>query len=48
MTIAPELKRFLAKRMHAATIEVNAGHLSMVSQPQAIADLILEAAGRGQ
>jgi hypothetical protein len=48
MTIAPELERFLAKRMHAATIEVNAGHLSMVSQPQAIADLIPEAAGRGQ
>jgi pimeloyl-ACP methyl ester carboxylesterase len=46
MTIAPELERFLAKRMHATTIEVNAGHLSMVSQPQAIANLILEAAGR--
>lgn len=46
MTIAPELERFLAKRMHAKTIEVNAGHLSMISQPQAIANLILEAAGR--
>lgn len=46
MTIAPELERFLAKRMHATTIEVNAGHLSMISQPQAIANLILEAAGR--
>ncbi len=45
MTIAPELERFLAKRMQATTIEVNAGHLSMISQPQAIADLILEAAG---
>jgi hypothetical protein len=32
--------------MHATTIEVNAGHLSMVSQPQAIANLILKAAGR--
>jgi pimeloyl-ACP methyl ester carboxylesterase len=48
MTIAPELERFLAKRMHATTIEVNAGHLSMVSQPQAIANLILEAADRGK
>jgi pimeloyl-ACP methyl ester carboxylesterase len=47
MTIAPELERFLAKRMHATTIEVNAGHLSMVSQPQAIANLILKAADRG-
>jgi pimeloyl-ACP methyl ester carboxylesterase len=46
MTIAPQLERFLANRMHATTIEVNAGHLSMVSQPQAIADLILQAAGR--
>ena len=46
MTIAPELERFLAQRMHAKTIEVNAGHLAMVSQPQAIANLILEAAGR--
>ncbi len=48
MTISPELERFLAKRMHATTIEVNAGHLAMVSQPQAIANLILEAAGRRQ
>jgi pimeloyl-ACP methyl ester carboxylesterase len=46
MTINPDLERFLAKRMHATTIEVNAGHLSMVSQPQAIANLILEAADR--
>ncbi len=48
MTISPELERFLAKRMSATTIEVNAGHLSMVSQPQAIAKLILEAAGRAK
>ena len=48
MTIAPELERFLAKRMHATSIEVNAGHLSMVSQPQAIANLILQAAGRAK
>jgi pimeloyl-ACP methyl ester carboxylesterase len=46
ITIAPELERFLAKRMQATTIEVNAGHLSMVSQPQTIADLILAAAGQ--
>jgi len=46
MTISPDLERFLAKRMAATTIEVSAGHLSMVSHPQEIADLILEAAGR--
>jgi hypothetical protein len=32
--------------MNVTTIEVDAGHLSMVSQPQAIANLILEAADR--
>jgi pimeloyl-ACP methyl ester carboxylesterase len=44
-TINPELERFLAKRMNATTIEVDAGHLSLVSHPQVIADLILAAAG---
>jgi pimeloyl-ACP methyl ester carboxylesterase len=44
-TITPDFERFLAKRMNATTIEVDAGHLSMVSHPQEIADLILEAAG---
>jgi pimeloyl-ACP methyl ester carboxylesterase len=44
-TIDPDLERFLAKRMNAATIEVDAGHLSMVSHPQEIANLILRAAG---
>lgn len=48
MTISPDLERFLAKRMNAKTIELNAGHLSMVSQPQAIANLILEAAGHAK
>jgi pimeloyl-ACP methyl ester carboxylesterase len=46
MTIAPELERFLAARMHATTIEVDAGHLSLVSHPKEIADLILAAAGQ--
>ena len=47
-TISPDLERFLAKRMKAYTVEVNAGHLSLVSHPREIADLILEAAGRGK
>jgi pimeloyl-ACP methyl ester carboxylesterase len=47
-TISPDLERFLAKRMNAHTVEVNAGHLSLVSHPREIADLILEAAGRGK
>src|ERR1700716_2147523 len=45
-TINPDLERFLAKRMDATTIEVDAGHLSLVSHPKEIADLILAAAGR--
>jgi pimeloyl-ACP methyl ester carboxylesterase len=45
-TINPDLERFLAKRMNATTIELDAGHLSLVSQPKEIADLILAAAGR--
>jgi hypothetical protein len=32
--------------MKATTIELDAGHLSMVSHPREIADLILAAAGR--
>jgi pimeloyl-ACP methyl ester carboxylesterase len=47
-TIAPDLERFLAKRMNATTIELDAGHLSLVSHPREIADLILAAAGRPQ
>jgi pimeloyl-ACP methyl ester carboxylesterase len=45
-TINPDLERFLAKRMNATTVEVEAGHLSLVSHPKEVADLILAAAGR--
>jgi pimeloyl-ACP methyl ester carboxylesterase len=45
-TINPDLQRFMAKRMGAKTIEVKASHLSLISQPDAIANLILEAAGQ--
>ena len=45
-TINPDLERFLAKRMNATTVELDAGHLSLVSHPKEIADLILAAAGR--
>src|SRR5437773_3165354 len=47
-TISPDLERFLAARMKATTVELEAGHLSIVSHPQEIADLILAAAGRGK
>ncbi len=44
-TINPDLERFMAKRMGAKTVELDASHLSMISQPKAVTNLILEAAG---
>ena len=43
-TINPDLQRFMAKRMNARTIEVAAGHLSMISHPKEVTNLILRAA----
>jgi pimeloyl-ACP methyl ester carboxylesterase len=45
-TINPDLERFMAKRMGAETVEVKASHLSLISQPDTIAKLILSAAGQ--
>src|SRR5690242_7989348 len=45
-TINPDLERFMAKRMGATTIEVEASHLSLISHPEEITRLILEAAGQ--
>lgn len=45
-TINPDLERFMAKRMGAKTIEVNASHLSLISRPDEITRLILDAAGQ--
>jgi pimeloyl-ACP methyl ester carboxylesterase len=45
-TINPDLERFMAKRMGATTIEVKSSHVSLISHPQEISDLILKAAGR--
>jgi pimeloyl-ACP methyl ester carboxylesterase len=46
-TINPDLERFMAKRMGAKTIEVKASHVSLISRPDEIAGLIMEAAQRG-
>jgi pimeloyl-ACP methyl ester carboxylesterase len=43
--IHPDQERFYAKRMGATTIEVDASHSIMVSQPEAIAALIRSAVG---
>jgi pimeloyl-ACP methyl ester carboxylesterase len=42
-TINPDLERFMAKRMGAKTIEIEASHLALISRPDAITNLILEA-----
>jgi pimeloyl-ACP methyl ester carboxylesterase len=47
-TINPDLERFMAKRMGAKTIELKSSHVSLISHPDAIARLILEAAGQGR
>jgi pimeloyl-ACP methyl ester carboxylesterase len=43
-TINPDLERFMAKRMGAETIELDSSHLSLISHPAEISDLILKAA----
>jgi pimeloyl-ACP methyl ester carboxylesterase len=42
-TINPDLERFMAARMKATTIEIDAGHLSLVSHVQEVSNLILKA-----
>ena len=44
-TITPDLERFMANRMNATTIEIDTGHLSLITHPRETADLILAAAG---
>ncbi|HET6736000.1 alpha/beta fold hydrolase [Mycobacterium sp.] len=44
-TINPDLERFMAHRMNASTIELDASHLSMVSKAKEVSDLIIRAAG---
>jgi pimeloyl-ACP methyl ester carboxylesterase len=45
-TINPDLERFMAARMKATTIEIDSGHLSLVSHAPEVSALILQAAGR--
>jgi pimeloyl-ACP methyl ester carboxylesterase len=42
--IPPVTERFMAARAHATTVEVNASHVPMISQPEATTRLILDAA----
>ena len=43
-TVQPELERFLAKRMGAATYEVESSHVPMLSHPGMVLDVIRAAA----
>ena len=42
-TTSPELQRFLAKRMNATTVEIDSGHLSLITHPDEVTQLILDA-----
>ena len=44
--IAPDEERFFAKRMKATTTELNTSHVPMLSQPKAVAAVIMDAAAR--
>jgi pimeloyl-ACP methyl ester carboxylesterase len=39
-TVHPDLERFAAKRMGAATVELRSSHVPMLSQPHAVLDVI--------
>ena len=45
--ISPELQRFIAKRIGATVISLPSSHVSMVSHPTEVANLIIEAAKAG-
>ena len=44
--IAPDLERFFAKRMKATTTELNASHVPMLSKPNDVAAVIMDAASK--
>ncbi|MDF2189149.1 alpha/beta hydrolase [Paraflavitalea sp. CAU 1676] len=44
--INPDLERFKAKLIKATTIELESGHVPMVSQPNKVADFIISAAAK--
>src|SRR5262245_60475642 len=46
--IAPDEERFFAKRMRATTTELNTSHVAMLSQPKAVASVIMDAATKAQ
>jgi pimeloyl-ACP methyl ester carboxylesterase len=47
-TVQPDLERFLAKRMNATVTEAESSHVVMLSKPQLVADVIVQAANARQ
>jgi pimeloyl-ACP methyl ester carboxylesterase len=47
-TTSPELERFLAERMHATTVEIDSGHLSLITHPDEVTALIMDAVRAAQ
>jgi pimeloyl-ACP methyl ester carboxylesterase len=45
-TVHPDLERFAAERMGADTTELQSSHVPMVSQPDAVVDVIRAAASK--
>jgi len=43
-TVHPDLQRFVSKRMKAATTEVTAAHVPILSKPDVVLDVIRKAA----
>ncbi|MFE4255607.1 alpha/beta fold hydrolase [Streptomyces sp. NPDC056910] len=43
-TINPDQERFEAKRAGSHTVEINSSHVAMISHPDAVTDLVLQAA----
>ena len=43
-TVNPDLERFAAKRMDAKTVELDSSHVPMLSKPEAVLDVIRNAA----
>jgi len=43
-TIPPATERFMAQRMGATTVEIESSHVAMMSHPDAVEDLIVDAA----
>ena len=43
-TVHPDLQRYLSKRINATTIEADSSHVTMLSQPEVVIDVIRKAA----